>query len=915
MNKYQPYFLLKVTLVFILLSLIVNFNKSISGISGKDFSNRYQIAILWKSGPVRGTINVKYGAIQTLAIDKNKGKVEGTRFNCRSKENIRLMLSFTDINVNPGSGSTLVSVNTIDNPFSFFLRDVNSDLPIYIPEYKVIVTVDDDLRDYNTIEKSILDKNFKTKLEIINDEQETSFASAAAVTRDQTCPTWLGISRDVRTFQIDYARKDDAKEFDIITPRLVSEPVKLPELNYQNANYCFVTGRGQGPVLNVKRNLEDGFLPILNTTLVDEDISYKSTCFVSYENSPLKAEYIKGTNFLLADSYGYGNMFTDEQMKLVEQEKAKMPFKDEETVLYFQVEAENNSNVPRYAWFKTIRPGIGWWSGYTWSFDGKTGYSSYNDGKVFCVSKLEGNPLPDEEIAILLAPGEKVIFEFFLPHSPVSKERAEKIFNQSFNERHKECREYWLEKLKVAADIDLPEKRIEEMMKAGLLHLDMVTYGNEPGGTLAPTIGVYSPIGTESSPMIQYYNSMGWNNIAKRSLMYFLDKQHDDGMIQNFGGYMIETGAALWSIGEYFRYTKDTIWVKEIKGKLLRSCEFLIDWREQNKNPDLKGKGYGMISGKVADPEDAYHQFMLNAYSYLGLKRVAEILTEIDPENSLRLQNEAESWKQDIRNSLFESMASSPVVPVGDGSWCPTVPPWPEANGPLSLYVNPGNWFSHGTFQVRDVLLGPLYLIFCEVLNPWEITAQMMLRYHTELFYQNNAAFSQPYYSRHAWLQLKTDLVKPFLKTYYTTFSALADRETYSFWEHIYHVSPHKTHEEGWFLMETRWMLYMESDDTLKLLPGIPRNWLNDGEKIELKNLWSYFGPFDLLVNSNVKDGFITADIKYDPKRSPGIICLHLPHPQGLRPVDVIGGTFLDKTESVIFKPNTGSETVRLIYK
>ena len=52
--------------------------------------------------------------------------------------------------------------------------------------------------------------------------------------------------------------------------------------------------------------------------------------------------------------------------------------------------------------------------------------------------------------------------------------------------------------------------------------------------------------------------SKGWENIAKRSLMYFLDKQHEDGMIQNFGGYMIETGAALWSIGEYFRYTRDT---------------------------------------------------------------------------------------------------------------------------------------------------------------------------------------------------------------------------------------------------------------------------------------------------------------------------------------------------------------------
>jgi hypothetical protein len=414
--------------------------------------------------------------------------------------------------------------------------------------------------------------------------------------------------------------------------------------------------------------------------------------------------------------------------------------------------------------------------------------------------------------------------------------------------------------------------------------------------------------------MIQYYNSMGWNDIAKRSLMYFLDKQHEDGMIQNFGGYMVETGAALWSMGEYFRYTQDTLWVKAIKPKLLKSCEFLIKWRDENKDPELKGNGYGMISGKVADPEDAYHQFMLNAYSYIGLKRVAEMLIKIDPVNSLKLKNEAESWKEDIRNSLFIAMANSPVIPAGDGSWCPTVPPWTEATGPLSLYVNPGNCFSHGTFTTRDVLLGPLYLIFCEVLDPWEETSTMMLKYHTELFYQRNAVFSQPYYSRHAWLQLKKDLVKPFLKTYYTTFTALADRETYSFWEHIYHVSPHKTHEEGWFLMQTRWMLYMESEDTLKLLPGIPRIWLNDGEKIELKNAWSYFGTFDLNVHSDLKNGFIEADLICDSERSPEIVILHLPHPEGLKPIKVIGGTYLDKKESVMIKPFNGSGTVRLIY-
>src|SRR2546427_8828678 len=56
--------------------------------------------------------------------------------------------------------------------------------------------------------------------------------------------------------------------------------------------------------------------------------------------------------------------------------------------------------------------------------------------------------------------------------------------------------------------------------------------------------------------------------------------------------------------------------------------------------------------------------------------------------------------------------------------------------------------------------------------------------------------------------------------TLFRSVAGLADRQTYTFWEHYFGESPHKTHEEGWFLMQSRWMLYQEHDRTLDLLPG-----------------------------------------------------------------------------------------------
>jgi hypothetical protein len=130
------------------------------------------------------------------------------------------------------------------------------------------------------------------------------------------------------------------------------------------------------------------------------------------------------------------------------------------------------------------------------------------------------------------------------------------------------------------------------------LHLDLVAYGREPEGTLVPTTGVYTAIGSESSPIIQSMDSMGWHDEARRAATFFLDKQHQDGFIQNFGNYMLETGPVLWTLGEHYRYTRDDQWVKQIEPKLLKACEFMLRWRQRNMRDDLRGKGYGLMGAR-----------------------------------------------------------------------------------------------------------------------------------------------------------------------------------------------------------------------------------------------------------------------------------------------------------------------------
>ena len=72
-------------------------------------------------------------------------------------------------------------------------------------------------------------------------------------------------------------------------------------------------GRGWGAVDKITRRLDGGVLPILEGTLVDDDLTYELTAFVTLESTPLTAQNVQGTHYLVADGHGIGHMFTKEQ--------------------------------------------------------------------------------------------------------------------------------------------------------------------------------------------------------------------------------------------------------------------------------------------------------------------------------------------------------------------------------------------------------------------------------------------------------------------------------------------------------------------------------------------------------------------------------------------------------------------------
>jgi hypothetical protein len=92
----------------------------------------------------------------------------------------------------------------------------------------------------------------------------------------------------------------------------------------------------------------------------------------------------------------------------------------------------------------------------------------------------------------------------------------------------------------------------------------------------------------------------------------------------------------------------------------------------------------------------------------------------------------------------------------------------------------------------------------------------------------------------------------------------------------------------------------LEEGDTLTMLKAIPRRWLEDGKKITLSGVKTYFGPVRFKAESDLKNNLIKAEIKLEPGRLPAKVAIRLPHPKGLKAVACEGGSYDPVTETVI---------------
>lgn len=477
-------------------------------------------------------------------------------------------------------------------------------------------------------------------------------------------------------------------------------------------------------------------------------------------------------------------------------------------------------------------------------------------------------------------------------------------------------RHYWEGVLAHAMQIDVPDPLLMNVIRASQVHCLMAARNDDDGKLVEPWISSinYGPLESEANSVIRGMDLLGHDDFARKSFDYFISKYDSSGMLTT-GYTLMGTGWHLQTLGQHYALYHDSDWLKSVAPKVATACAWIDRQRHKTMTgPESARKmpQYGLAPpGVMADWGNYAYYFCLNGYYFAGLREAATALSDIGFEGSKDLLDSSDDYRKRIESAFHATQALMPVYPLRDGTWVPGYPSQVDTPGATNDFFpnEDGNrsW-------CYDVELGAHQLVPQGVLDPDSLDVRWMMNHMEDVQFLQNGWFDfpadenqkdpfdyggfakvQPYYCRNAEIYAMRDDVKPFIRSYFNTLPTLLNTEVLSLQEHFNSAGAwNKTHETGYFLSQTRYMLVMERGDSLWLAPFVTNNWMKNGQKVEVKNAPTKFGPVSYTITSSADKGFIDASVDVPTRQPPKEIVIRLRDPNGrkLKQVTVNGKAY-----------------------
>ncbi len=415
------------------------------------------------------------------------------------------------------------------------------------------------------------------------------------------------------------------------------------------------------------------------------------------------------------------------------------------------------------------------------------------------------------------------------------------------------------------------------------------------------------------------------------------------------GPHATGPGAIMYAMSEHFKLTGDMAWLKANAPRMKANAEWMLRQRELVTSILPGGRrmwSKGLQPAVMISPDNTVGGFFMqyfntDAFYWLAVKRMADLLSLVDPREGARMAAAGEAYRHDVLAALERSIALSPVVQVRDGTYHSFIPAGPYIRGFTS---GPWGWkrsrslagttfdilitgqaVTAGLLQATDPrvqgyldVLEDRLLLEVRAKAKWANANPRLAAYDPEKDWFSLGGFAYLLaIESQADIHLLADDVPSFLRTFYNSYAADVDPDTgYIFWECPFRsAAKDKIIEEAGFLERFRRMLLMEDEESLWLARATPRAWLEQGKKISVKNAPSAFGTIGYEIVSDIDHGRITATVELPTRGAPRAIPLRLRHPHAapIKSVTVDGKSWPNFTpgkETIDLKGLKGKVTV-----
>jgi hypothetical protein len=500
---------------------------------------------------------------------------------------------------------------------------------------------------------------------------------------------------------------------------------------------------------------------------------------------------------------------------------------------------------------------------------------------------------------------------------------------------------YWKRTLESALALEIPDKLLENVIRASQVHCLLAARNEAQGARVSPWISSdrYGPLESEANSIIRGMGFFGHEDFARRSLDFFEHRLSPEGYLTT-GYTLIGTGEHLWTLGEHFDVSRDSEWLRRVAPGVARACRWIMENRAKTKRVDARGEKapeFGLMPpGVTADWGRFAYRFFNEVQYCHGLELAGRALAEIGDPAAPAILADAEKYREDILRAWRWTQGRSAVVLLDSGAWVPSSPAILDCFGNVEDFL-PGE--DGNRTWAYSIEIGAHHQAVCGILPPRAREVDWIIDYledvqflrtgmgdypeeksRADFFNLGGFAKVQPYYGRIAEVHALRDDVKAFLRSYFNAIPSLLSLENLSFWEHFHNTGGwNKTHETGWFLCQSRLLFAMERGEELWLLPFAPRAWFTEGKQIRVSNAPSRFGRTGFAVESGVGQSMIVASIEPPRRNPPKAIVLRLRHPEGkpIRAVEVDGKPHADfdpRLECVRLAPAAGKVRVQVSY-